>query len=251
MKRPWRDQVTCALMDVFRMLPLPPAALRLCARLLFLATGSGEPRQALTNLLYMCGDLEKMLDITAQAYGNGVHVKHRLTRYHNFFTDRIGQGERVLDIGCGNGTLTHDLVAVSGAVATGIDIDADKIAYAREHFRCPGLRFACGDARDESLAAVDTVVLSNVLEHIEERVVFLRSVMQRHRPSRLLVRVPMIDRHWHVPLRQELGLFSFSDAGHFTEYTTDSFVREMSESGLIVSHLQVNWGEIWAVVEPR
>lgn len=251
MKRPWRDQATRALMGFSRVFPLPRVALRLGARLLFLAAGSGEPRQALMTLLRLYGDLDNMLDITAQAYGNGVHVKHRLTRYHAFFTDRLSQGERVLDIGCGNGALTYDLVSVSGAVAIGIDIDPNKIAYAREHFRRPGLHFSCGDAKNESLTTVDTVVLSNVLEHIAERIVFLRDVIQRYRPYRLLIRVPMIDRHWSIPLRQELGLFPFSDAGHFTEYTTDSFVQEMAEAGLGVSHLQVNWGEIWAVAEPR
>jgi 2-polyprenyl-3-methyl-5-hydroxy-6-metoxy-1,4-benzoquinol methylase len=45
----------------------------------------------------------------AVAYGGGVHTKHRLTHYHNFFVSRIRAGERVLDIGCGIGAVAHDV----------------------------------------------------------------------------------------------------------------------------------------------
>jgi hypothetical protein len=58
----------------------------------------------------------------------------------------------------------------------------------------------------------------------------------------------MIDRDWHVPLRQELGLFHFSDPTHYVEFTRDSFAAEIEAAGFRVVALQVNWGEIWAEV---
>jgi hypothetical protein len=30
------------------------------------------------------------------------------------------------------------------------------------------------------------------------------------------------------------------------EYTLESFAREMADAGLIISHQEVRWGEIWA-----
>jgi hypothetical protein len=58
----------------------------------------------------------------------------------------------------------------------------------------------------------------------------------------------MIDRDWRVPLREELGEFHFTDPTHFTEYTRESFEREMAAAGFAVRELQINWGEIWAEV---
>ena len=47
--------------------------------------------------------LEWIINERAVQYGNGVHPKHSLIGYHNFFIDRIINGEVVLDVGCGSG----------------------------------------------------------------------------------------------------------------------------------------------------
>jgi hypothetical protein len=60
----------------------------------------------------------------------------------------------------------------------------------------------------------------------------------------------MIDRDWKVPLREELGLFHFSDPTHFTEYTRESFEQEVADAGLVVKEIVINWGEIWAELHP-
>ena len=60
----------------------------------------------------------------------------------------------------------------------------------------------------------DAAVLSNVLEHLEPRVELLRALREHARVDRLLIRVPMIEREWTVPLRRELGLPYFSDPEH-------------------------------------
>lgn len=38
---------------------------------------------------------------------------------------------RVLDVGCGTGWFTRQLAALSGLQVTGIDLDADSLAFAR------------------------------------------------------------------------------------------------------------------------
>jgi len=43
-------------------------------------------------------------------------------------------------------------------------------------------------------------------------------------------------------------MFYFSDGTHCTEYTRESFEEEMRAAGLSVTHMQINWGEIWAEV---
>jgi 2-polyprenyl-3-methyl-5-hydroxy-6-metoxy-1,4-benzoquinol methylase len=231
----------------FRM--LPPALRRRAVQAGLTAAAAREPRAALRELLQIETDLHGLIDETAMLYGSGVHVKHRLMRYHDFFVDRVRNGERVLDVGCGYGAVAHSMAERAGAEVVGIDLESSNVASARRMFPHPRLTFVTGQApRDLPEGTFDVVVASNVLEHIEDRRGFLREVQERTQPSRWLIRVPMIDRDWRVPLRQELGLFHFCDPTHFVEYTTASFAAEMKEAGFRVAEQQVNWGELWAEV---
>lgn len=208
-----------------------------------------EPKAGLRSLLNIEDNLDNAINRLAIAYDNGVHVKHRLTKYHDFFTQRIHQGDRVLDIGCGNGSLAYDIAVKSGGIITGIDINSESIQFAKEHFTHPNLTFIEGDALVYKIEGIfDSIILSNILEHIEHRIEFLEGICNNFNPKKILIRVPAIDRHWLVPLRKELGLFYFSDITHYTEYTQQSFVEEINSAGLKIKHLQMNWGEIWAEV---
>lgn len=218
-----------------------------------LAVMAGKvPGKALRNFLLVEDDLSTMINMVATRYGRGLHVKHRLTNYHGFFTERINPGERVLDIGSGNGALAYDLATVSGAEVTGIDISKENVELARRRYKHQSLCFVHGDAlQDIPEEGFDVVVMSNLLEHIEERIPFMQKIDETLSPGKILIRVPMIDREWRIPLRKELGLLYFCDNSHQTEYTKESFEREMAEAGFAISHLQINWGEIWAEVRPE
>lgn len=208
-----------------------------------------EPKAGLRSFLELDDRLTNSINQLAVKYDGGIHVKHRLTRYHDFFTERIQAGDRVLDIGCGTGSLAYDIAVKSAAIVTGIDIHPASLQLARQRFQHPQLTFIDGDALNYPFNQhFDVVVLSNVLEHIERRVEFLRQLQTHLQPAKILIRVPMFDRHWLVPLRQELGLFYFSDVTHYTEYTRDSFEQEIGAANLTIRHLQINWGEIWSEV---
>lgn len=226
---------------------LPAVARRRLVQLLTRAAAAASPQQAMRELMTMEADLDGQVNLTALALGDGVHVKHRIMRYHDFFVDRIEGGMRVLDIGCGYGAVAHSIASRSGATVIGLDLDAANVASARQRFPHERLTFVHGEAPAMlPPGPFDVIVLSNVLEHIERRVEFLREVQSRLSPSRWLIRVPMFDRDWRPSLRKELGLFAYSDPTHYTEYTVESFRAEMREAGLGIRHLQVNWGEIWA-----
>lgn len=216
------------------------------------ATAGQAPPDALRELLTIESDLSGLIDEQALAYDNGVHVKHRLMRYHDFFVERITGSDRVLDIGCGYGAVASSIASRTGAEVVGLDMDPANVARARARFHHERLSFAEGEAPQVLPPGPFTViVMSNVLEHIERRVAFLTEVQERLAPERWLIRVPMFNRDWRPPLRRELGLFAYSDPTHFTEYTRESFETEMAEARLQVSHLQVNWGEVWAVASRR
>lgn len=231
---------------------LPYALLRLLVRGWALGVAQHEPAGALRKLLQLHDDLYLRIDVTAISYGGGVHVKHGLMRYHDFFVERVAPGERVLDVGCGKAELAHDLAERAGAVVLGLDPNRAYLEFARARFAHPRLTLLEGTApEDVPPEPFDVVVLSNVLEHVEHRVAFLRELVGRVGPQRILVRVPMENRDWLVPLRRELGLPHYSDPTHFVEYDERSFVEELAEAGLVVTHRQVQWGELWAEATPR
>jgi SAM-dependent methyltransferase len=226
---------------------MPDWIMRSIAKLWLRALSNRTPREALKALLEWDTYLDRFIDAAAMRYGDGVHPKHRLTRYHDFFVERIHSGEGVLDVGCGIGALAYSIATRAQAKVVGIDIDEGCIREAKARFVHPDLEFRVGDATsDLPQASFDVVVMSNVLEHIEHRIDFLLATKKSLGPCRWLFRVPMIDRHWTVPLREELGLFPYSDNSHFIEYTEESFRSELQAAGLAVTEVKICWGEIWA-----
>lgn len=183
----------------------------------------------------------------AVAYGGGLHTKHRHMRYHDFFVNRIRTGERVLDIGCGIGAVAHAVAEKSNAEVVGIDMSKANIAVAHHRHSHPRVRYLVGNAlQDLPGERFDVVILSNVLEHLSERPAFLRRLQEVVRPSRFLIRVPLFERDWRVPLKRELGVEWRLDSTHETEHTLDSFAEEMTAAKLRIIHQEVRWGEIWA-----
>jgi SAM-dependent methyltransferase len=179
------------------------------------------PDQALCFLFRLDNRLYQLEGTKAVEYGDGVHTKHRHTRYHDFFVARVWPDDRVLDIGCGNGVMSHDLADKAGAKVLGIDISQEKITQAQSRYQHQNLQFIAGD------------------------------VLKGIHPSRVLIRVPLYDRDWRVPLKQELGIEWRLDPTHEIEYTLESFAQEMNEARLKIIHQEIHWGEIWAEAVPH
>lgn len=188
---------------------------------------------------------------TASRYGQGLHPKHRLTNYHQFFIDHLNQGESVIDIGCGVGALAHSM-ADSGAHVTGIDFNKKSLEKARSTFNHPNVTFQYGDVLEvEFNQSFDVAVMSNVLEHLPDRPQFLQRVTASIKPKRWLIRVPVFERDWRVPLKKELGVEYRLDPTHYIEYSQEIFAEEMEAAGLEITHLEIRWGEIWSELKPK
>ena len=207
------------------------------------------PAEALRMLFRIDASLYALQGDRAVALGEGTHPKHRHMRYHDFFTARIRPDERVLDVGCGIGALAYSIASGSGATVVGVDIEPGKIDQARSRYAHPNAEYVVADATASVPGdAYDVVVLSNVLEHLPGRPEFLRTVLDNVSARRALIRVPLFERDWRVPLKRELDTEWRLDPTHETEYTLESFAEEMAEAGVEVVDLQVRWGEIWAEV---
>ena len=205
-----------------------------------------SPREGLAMLFEIDRRVYLMEGRLSKAYDGGVHAKHRLTRYHDFFVDRIAEGERVLDVGCGIGALAHDIAGRCRARLTGIEIDVSNLAEARRRFPHERVTYIEGDVtRDIPGGGFDVIVLSNVLEHLRDRPAVLRRLAETTGAERLLIRVPAFERDWRVPLRREIGADWRLDDTHETEYTIESMQAELEEAGLSLTELESRWGELW------
>jgi methionine biosynthesis protein MetW len=109
--------------------------------------------------------------------------------------EMIPERARVLDIGCGDGTLMAHLAAEKGVDARGIEIDMKEATEAVSH----GLAVIHGDA-DHDLAfypdaAFDFVVLSRTLQAVEKPREVLRQMLRIGRHA--IVSFPNFG-HWEV-----------------------------------------------------
>lgn len=236
----------------FLLSTLPAARLQtLIADLVNRRISRMAPDEGLRFLFRLDAALYRMVGRLAEHYGEGVHVKHRLTRYHDFFVDRLNRTERVLEVGCGAGDLAHDVAMRVGCSVTALEIDGGKIDIAKSRFSGSSVCWLVGDATQNLPGErFDVVIMSNLLEHLTGRGSFLRRVVDVTGAERFLFRVPLFERDWRVPLKKELGVEWRLDPTHETEYTVESFAEEMVEAGLVIIHQEVHWGEIWAEAIP-
>ena len=179
----------------------------------------------------------------------GTHPKHRLMKYHDFFLNNINPSDTVLDVGCGSGSVAYD-VAKKAKRVIGIDIDEDKIRDAKKNFLLDNIEYVCGDIKNWSFKQkFDVIMLSNVLEHIEDRIKFLKKI--KRLGGKFLIRVPMLNRSWVVLYKKELGIEYRLDKTHQIEYTVEGLIMELEKAGLKISNYSIQFGEIWAVVASK
>ncbi|MDO8529800.1 MAG: class I SAM-dependent methyltransferase [bacterium] len=180
---------------------------------------------------------------------HGLHPKHRLIGYHAFFVNNVRPEDVVLDIGCGNGALTAD-VAKKAKRVVGIDFSEANIATAKRKYSAQNTEYICQDAvKNLPAGTFDVIILSNVLEHIEDRAAFLRGL--KNRASKFLIRVPMVNRDWITLYKKELGVEYRLDTTHFIEYTMESFQDELEKAGFAVYNHTIQFGEIWAIIQQK
>jgi len=214
----------------------------------------GDPTKGLARAFAMEDSLLHVLNERALALGHGIHPKHHLTQYHDFFIQRISDRDRVLDVGCSTGEVARSIAqAHPAAQIMGVELDKLKFDGA-VNFPCnpPNLKFFHGDAtKDLPEGGWNVIVLSNVLEHIADRIGFLKALCRHTQCHRLLIRVPYFERDWSIPMRRELGVNYFSDSDHKIEHTREEFKDEMTQAGLVIDEIHYRWGEIWATVLPK
>lgn len=232
-----------------------PASIRrnILFSLLVIESRVSNSRISLKNLFLLKDKLEILINERALRYGKGEHPKHKLIKYHDYFISNITDNSTVLDIGCGYGAVARSIAEkVKGVVVTGIDNNKERLNQAKLNNHMANLDFIYGDILEVNhKKKYDVIVMSNILEHIEERVDFIKKIVQSVSPKIILIRIPSFERNWEIAMRKELGINYFSDSTHFIEYTREEFKKEINDTGLRIDAIETIWGEIWAKCSPQ
>jgi 2-polyprenyl-3-methyl-5-hydroxy-6-metoxy-1,4-benzoquinol methylase len=234
---------------IYYILKLVPdrALERFIVMILLAKTEYHSSADALRFLLEVEAGLYRLLGKHAIRYGKGRHVKQRLTRYVEYFSEEALKNRGpYLDVGCSSGYLAREIAKRTNEAVVGIDKSSRAISIAKGGAQLTNLRFICGDATSMALTEeFGTIIVSNVLEHIKDRVGFLRQLREKIRPTCLLIRVPNFQRDWRVPLRKELGITYFGDPTHYIEHSPDELEAELNQAGFKIIKEKILWGEIW------
>ena len=155
-----------------------------------------------------------------------------LRRYNAWLWKQIAPyvGERVLEAGCGTGTITHYLAKRKRVVCFDLDehyVDVLRQRYAdRSNVRIEFADLSAPEWPDLSGEQIDTIVCVNVLEHLPDDA----SVLQRFRSvlgpgGRLALLVPA-----------HQALFGTTDRalGHFRRYEREELARLLERCGFDV-----------------
>jgi methionine biosynthesis protein MetW len=140
---------------------------------------------------------------------------------------------RVLDVGCGTGSVSKIIVEATAAQLTGIEPDSQRAAVAQLR----GINVILGffdEKTVEKLGKFDVVVFADVLEHLPDPSAALRLAHQVLKPNGTVVAsIPNI-AHWSVRLDLLRGRFDYQpygimDATHLRWFTEKS-VRGLFEA---------------------
>jgi SAM-dependent methyltransferase len=155
----------------------------------------------------------------------------------DFLLAEIHPGDRVVDLGCGNGIFTAALV---GARASAVGIDVAEAALRRARAAHPWLDFRLAPI-DGPLPladnAFDVAWASEVIEHVADTALWLSEVRRVLVPGgRLLLTTPS---HGRAPIAL-LGLERFAEplGDHLHLYTRRSLREVLEQFGFRVVHIR-------------
>lgn len=154
-------------------------------------------------------------------------------RRRDFLLERVRAGERVLDLGCGDGSFCAEL-AGAGTDPVGVEVAEAALARARE--RHPGLEFRLAPPHGPlpfEDARFDVVWASEVIEHVGDTARWLSEVRRVLRGGgRLLLTTPYHGRVKNVALALARFESHFDPVGqHLRFYTRRSLARLLEDFG--------------------
>ena len=219
-----------------------------------------KPRNLLASLAYrlnrflpLSRDRKLDLLLDSAAITNRLAMEHaaelgfNIWGENDFIHSRIRPTDRVLEIGCSSGRV---LSTIEAAERVGVDYDEPAIERGkREH---PEITFIGGEARDylETAEPFDVLILSHVLEHLDDAEQFLRGLKNRF--DRIYVEVPdfEVSPSNVVRLARNRDLI-YTDADHVSEFDRDELEALFKAVGLKILDREFRWGAMRYWLTPQ
>ncbi|MGZ3651255.1 MAG: class I SAM-dependent methyltransferase [Bdellovibrionota bacterium] len=166
----------------------------------------------------------------------------------NFLLPKLKKGARVLDLGCGHGTLSYSL-AQAGCRVVGVDHEASHLEEARRVCApFPDAAFFQEDARaylTRTGEKFDVLVLRHVIEHLERPEELLRSLAADF--PLLYVEVPDFDATYFNHVAVDVGArLTYADADHLVEFDRDELARVIKLGGYQIRESEYRYGVLRA-----
>jgi SAM-dependent methyltransferase len=148
------------------------------------------------------------------------------------FRNSIGRGT-LLELGCGTGAVIRECQRRNLCEKyVAMDYSHDAINCLNEHSK--NVKTIVGDINNikfESDDVFDIVLLSHVLEHLEDPGALCKTILQRVEFAHMIIEVPLVD----LPLRRILNIFRNREenaAAHVQFFTIKSFESILQTNGL-------------------
>lgn len=194
--------------------------------------------------LNMYLDLEWIFERLAHERSFSVFAEHPVRqKAFSFLQNHLQSTHRVLDMGCGTGSLSN-LIAAHVQFVAAIDHNPELIEHAKVSFPSPNLLFEKADVLEflaRNQEPFDVLILSHVLEHLDDPSAFLRGHASRFK--NIYVEVPDLERTPLTEYRLQLNSkLQYSDNDHIWEFNRDDLQELFRESGLEVLNSEFRFG---------
>jgi len=229
-----------------------------------------KPRNILLSLLYRIHkllplsaktkfrlylDLEWIFDRLAHETSFKIYSEkeHPVRTYSKeFILKKITNEHNVLDLGCKYGQMSNYLAEKSKMVV-GIDFDEAAIKVAQNSYHHINLKFEVGEASqylETQTAQFDVLILSHILEHIDQPKIFLSKFTKHFKY--IYIEVPDFDKHFLNHYRQDENIkLNYTDDDHVSEFDRYELRTLIKECNLSIIEEEYIFGvqKIWCEVK--
>jgi ubiquinone/menaquinone biosynthesis C-methylase UbiE len=200
--------------------------------------------------------LMRLLESAPRRYDSGIRLLSlgRIGRVHERMAERVGAGERVLDIGCGTGSLALRC-GERAARVTGIDISLQMLDVAREKVEAAGLQdkvelrqMSAIDLDEafpeESFDAVVSSLMFSELSEDEQGFVLRECHHVLRDDGRLIITDEVVPRRWALRLLNRVLRLPLIVLTYILTQTTTSAVvgleEKIAEAGFAIRAVETS-----------